>query len=148
MITLTPQQKLWELGFGPIIRAEFAKLSLPPAWGMAIACFESQFNPHALADTGGDAGRGCAWGLCQMTLETAREMGYLGEPEGLYNPHINAALAAKLCQGNMRRVGNEIRDVYAAYNSGRPYNKAPARTRAKADIVEALATKYASDRRQ
>lgn len=117
--------------YGPIIRRAFEAEGLPGAWGMAIACQESGFQPRAEVSTGGDARRGGSFGICQMSLATAQgDLGYLGGGEGLKDPLVNAQLAARYVKILIQRhKTNDLRDIAAAYNSGRPYATAPKSTR-------------------
>jgi soluble lytic murein transglycosylase-like protein len=116
-----------ETKYGPILRTAFEDEGLPGEWGMAFACQESRFDPNAESLTGGDGRRGGSYGLCQMSLATARgDLGYTGDDEGLKNPQLNAKLAAQYCKLLMKRLkSRDLRDIAAAYNSGRPFNEAP-----------------------
>lgn len=78
--------------------------------------------------TGGDGLRGGAYGLCQVTLKTAKGLGFVGPVELLLKPEVNADLAAKLVAQLHKRY-TQLADVAAAYNSGKPYAKAPQVTR-------------------
>lgn len=122
----TDREALW----GPVVRQAFEKEGLPGYWGMAIAAHESRFDPQAQALAGGDGRRGGSFGLCQVSLKTAAgEFGYTGDGEGLKDPVLNAQFAARLCKILTHRVGNDLKDIASAYNSGRPYADAPQSTR-------------------
>ena len=114
----------------PYLVAAFMKLDLPPEWGVAIARQESPFLAAAVNNSAGDAKRGGSMGLCQMSLLTARGLGYVGQPTGLLDPVVNAALAAALCKEIVTRLKTrDLADVASAYNSGKPFAKAPQSTR-------------------
>ncbi len=117
--------------YGPLIRAAFEAEGLPGHWGMALARQESAFEPSAQCLIGGDKKRGGSFGLCQMSLATAQgDLGYLGDGDGLKNPEVNTKLAAKFCKLLTKRLKTtELKDIAAAYNSGRPFAKAPKSTR-------------------
>ena len=108
----------------------FAAEGLPPEWGPAFARTESGFVADARATARGDALRGGSWGLTQVSYLTAKSLGYQGLPQGLIEPQLNAALAAKLCKKNMADYHvTSLQDVAALYNSGHRYANAPASTR-------------------
>ncbi len=113
-----------------ILVIAFQNEGLPTEWGLALARQESNFAPKALNMSAGDALRGGSWGLCQMSLKTARALGYVGAAEGLTDPQLNARLAAKLCKELVVRFRTtNLADVAAGYNSGKPFAKAPVSTR-------------------
>jgi soluble lytic murein transglycosylase-like protein len=115
--------------YGPILVAAFVSEGLPPEWGMAIARQESGFDPAAYVNTGGDAVRGGSRGLCQMSWLTAKGLGFLGQPEELFQPRVNADLAARLCKQLVRQFKtNDLRDIASGYNSGKPFARAPQPT--------------------
>ena len=120
----------------PIVATAFANRGLPPELGCAIARQESNWNPKATASNPKDIARGGAFGLCQMTLQTAQELGHKDiTVEQLYDPAINASLAAELCVANLKRIrvapgqtysdAARWADLFSMYNSGRVVSKAP-----------------------
>lgn len=129
--------------YGPILRDAFAELGLPPVWGIAIARQESAFRAGACNNSGGDAARGGSWGLCQVSLQTARALGFEGGPQHLLDPATNARLAAQLCSQLAARFGSNLIDVAAAYNSGKSYQHAPESARDYAERVLAFSQQYA-----
>lgn len=124
-----------EAKYLPVVATAFRNAGLPPELGCALARQESAWNPTATASHPGDLARGGAFGLCQMTLKTAREV--LGHrditPEQIFDPAVNAALAAELCVHNLESLAGvtysdtkaPLMDLAAMYNSGRRYDKAP-----------------------
>lgn len=120
-----------EAEFAPLAAEQFAKRQLPAALGPAIARQESGFIVKAQNMGPGDKERGGAHGLCQVTLATARALGWEGSVADLLLPEINCALAAELCVANMHSVktplGSDewIEDIAAMYNSGKVYKNAP-----------------------
>ena len=121
-----------ERAYGAILRAAFKAEGLPVEWGMAIARQESCFEPATKVLTGGDAALGGSYGLCCMSLDTAKGLGYTGIADGLLDPTTNATLAAKYCRQLCDQFGGDLgnlRDVAAGYNSGKPWAKAPKSTR-------------------
>lgn len=116
-----------ELAYLPILAQAFASRGLPPELGPALARKESAFNPLEDNQGPGDKELGGSYGLCQMSFQTAKGLGYSGTPEGLKDPYINAALAAELCAINWKAHKNLV-DVICMYNSGKPFMRAPTST--------------------
>lgn len=115
--------------YGPILVRTFVKHGLPGVWGVAIARHESAFIPSAANLVGKDGDRGGAWGLCQVTLRTARDLDPNITHQDLLVPGTNADIAARICaEANGRRPGSLV-DVLARYNSGVPYAQCPKKTR-------------------
>lgn len=104
--------------------------AVPPEWLVAFARVESSFRANAVNNSAADTARGGSRGLCQMSLQTARAIGFTGAPDDLLDPVVNAKMAATLISLNMRsfRVSS-LEDVAALYNSGKRFNKAPLSTR-------------------
>jgi soluble lytic murein transglycosylase-like protein len=94
---------------------------------------ESNFKPGAKNLTGGDLARGGAWGLAQMTLETAKGLvvatrsahpdlapilvRFDGTGPSLLDPDLNLLLAASLLASNYRQLRAWPAAVLA-YNRG------------------------------
>ncbi len=90
-----------------------------PALILAIIEQESDFNPRAYNPNDPNGG---AWGLMQMLLPTARDMGYAGDGPGLFDPPTAIALGVAYIgwiRGYLasRGVGGD-QAVIAAYNAG------------------------------
>lgn len=126
--------------------AAFRLYNLPPALGLAIAWVESSFNPHAVKLTAGDGKRGGAFGMCQMTLKTAKSIDPEATASELIDTAYNAKLAADLISRNARAYARIpgasepmsdmwVKDMASMYNSGRILKKAPVSTQAYAALV-------------
>lgn len=115
--------------YAPVLTRVFEEWGLPGPWGLAIARQESGFRASAVNQGPGDLRRGGAWGLCQMTLLTAQGLGFLGSAYGLLDPEKNANLAAQFICQLRDRYGLVLKECAAAYNSGKPFDRAPASTR-------------------
>lgn len=115
--------------YRPIIEEACRFYDIPAAWLLAIAQQESRLRAAVITMSGGDGARGGSYGLCQMSLATARGLGYEGSPSELLLPRVNAHLAAHLVGKDRKRFGPKLSDVSAAYNSGKPMSRAPATTR-------------------
>src|SRR5260370_32866700 len=79
-----------------IIRKAYSDAGVSPDLGVAIALHEGRgtLRPEAVNNTGGDAARGGSYGASQVSLQTARELGFKGTPQELLDPATNARYAA------------------------------------------------------
>jgi len=121
MVKLTVNQQ--------IIYDAFVAQGLPPELGLATAQLESAFNPNAGNITGGDGARGGAFGLGQITVETALALDRTATPAKLMNPQFNANLMARLTKENWVAAHGRVQDVISRYNSGRDFWRAPDGTK-------------------
>jgi soluble lytic murein transglycosylase-like protein len=93
--------------------------NVPALWLAAWIQTESSFNPNALSKEESNGTRG--YGLMQISSPgTAQQLGYSGDPAGLFDPDTNINLGAKLIGQLRRTYGDDVKRVYSAYNSGRP----------------------------
>ncbi len=93
--------------------------NVDPGLGLAICHHESGWDPNARSKpSASDEKYGGAYGLCQILPPTAKDLGFTGAPEELFNPHINAWLLASLTLRNSRVVGTGLRELIAAHNCG------------------------------
>lgn len=120
--------------FLPMVLRVAQEVGVSAALLAATIAKESNWNPSAINDTGGDAKRGGAYGLSQMTLRTAQGLGYKGDGQGLLDPETNVRLAARLHKANARLLSargdlSQLEDVIARYNSGKPFANAPTFTK-------------------
>lgn len=100
--------------------------TVPLALLLALAEHESNFDRCATNQTGGDAARGGAWGLFQVTLKTAEAyVGPLEKPELLLDVIVNTDVACRIIEADLVRFTGHLDDVICAYNSGKPKRKAP-----------------------
>lgn len=113
-----------------LARAAAASAGVPPGVMFAIIEIESNWNPSATNLTGGDAARGGAYGLTQMTLATARHFEPRITGQELLDPATNLRVAGKLMQDNARR-SRDPKDLAAMWNSGKTFDRAPEVTREK-----------------
>ena len=129
-----------------LVISRFVEAGLDPAFGCAIIEHESNWNPKARSPvTASDEKYGGAWGLCQLTLVTAKGLGYSGDGPGLWDPHVNCQYFIKLTQRNISQLHTvSIEDLISAHNSGKLYLHAPFTTRTQyVPIVKALYDKWA-----
>lgn len=121
---------------------KFHDANLNAAFGCAIIEHESNWNEKARSpSTASDEKYGGAWGLSQLLLSTAHDLGYVGQGEGLWDPAVNVDLFIKLTNRNLHHLHIvSINDLIAAHNSGKVFNSSPASTR---DVyVPAVRTLY------
>jgi soluble lytic murein transglycosylase-like protein len=154
-LRLLPTATMRRKRLQPFITEAWRSAGLLPSWGLAFAMCESEFRPWWVNKTHGDGRRGGAFGLYQMTLATARSLGFLGEPEELLDLDINAHMAIKLIKDDLMKRGFKgLRDIACGYNSNCTYARAPAKkvemgrvihdARGYADKVVSWQAKYAS----
>jgi soluble lytic murein transglycosylase-like protein len=83
---------------------------------LASVCFvESSYDIEA---TNVDDGDGDSLGVCQVKVETARTLGFLGTAVQLKNPRVNSYYAGKYLHHQLRRYGGNLHKAVASYNSG------------------------------
>lgn len=109
--------------YAPVLVRAFMQYGLPGVWGLAIAHQETDgtFNPNAKNLSGGDGQRGGSYGLCQVSLLTARHYEPGITPEELIVPGTNADIAARICLDANRRFPQSLMNVAAMYNDGKPF---------------------------
>ncbi len=78
----------------------------------AIIAVESMFDPNAIGDNGK------SFGLMQVQLETAKDMGFTGKKELLLDPQINIDYGTKYLKYQKDRYNGYEKFMIAAYNSG------------------------------
>ncbi len=104
----------------------FPRYGLNPKWGQSIALWENRgvLDPSRVNMTGGDAKRGGAWGLNQITLQTAREHGFTGDPKELLDPRKNVEWIARILSapidkhGKRRDKPKTLQEAASMWNSG------------------------------
>jgi soluble lytic murein transglycosylase-like protein len=60
-----------------------------------------------------------SYGLCQVMLPTARELGFNGEPEMLFVPHVSLHFGAMNLSRLIRWAEGDISKALEAYNGGK-----------------------------
>ena len=95
--------------------------AVDPVLIKAIVASESNFNPRAKRDEPriGDA----SYGLMQTLYRTARDMGYDGPPEGLFDPATSIEYGTRYLKRQLLRYGGATDFAIAAYNSGTAYKR-------------------------
>lgn len=88
--------------------------SVSPTILYAICLHESLGNPRALVATDGGS---ASYGLCQVKLKTARWLGFNVTPLDLYDPELNAHVAASYLSKQLARYSNYNKAI-SAYNAG------------------------------
>jgi hypothetical protein len=85
----------------------------------AVVAAESSFRPTAYRAEPhiGDA----SYGLMQTLYRTAKDMGYQGPADGLYDPATSLEFGTRYLAKQLRRYSGKIPYAVAAYNSGTAY---------------------------
>ena len=107
--------------FDTLIFDAATRHGVDPALIKAVMRAESNFDPNAVrhepyvAHIGGpDA----SYGLMQTLYSTARELGYTGTPEGLFNPGVSIEYGTRYLKRQLVRYNGDTEKAIAAYNAG------------------------------
>jgi soluble lytic murein transglycosylase-like protein len=110
-----------EHAYDVAIAAAAERWKVPVALIKAIIAKESEFQPRATALDRGDAARGGSYGLMQLSLETAHELGFRGTVQDLYDAAVNVNLGARYLRDLLSEAtagGYGVDSVISAYNAG------------------------------
>ncbi len=91
-------------------------LALPEGLLSAICYVESHHNIKAIHK---DDGNGNSVGVCQIKLQTARQMGFKGTEKQLMSPKVNVYYSGKYLKYQLSRR-NTVQEVISSYNAGKP----------------------------
>ncbi len=116
----------------PYLDAAILRYNLDPALIYGQTFVESSFRPDAFLDDR----NGGSYGLMQMSLPTARGLGYTGPAAGLYDPATNTDLGCHLMAQLLARFG-DYQSALAGYNAGP--NNLPAGQGYAAKVLDAAA---------
>jgi len=97
--------------FADIIEREAKAAGVPVELAHAIVAVESNYR----IDVTGRAGE---IGLMQIKPATARDMGFEGDANALYNPAVNIKYGMKYLAGAERRGGGTLCGTILKYNAG------------------------------
>lgn len=107
--------------------------------------YESAFFDHYIDGREGVPGfkygpiAACSFGLLQIILETALEMGFDGQPQDLFVPRIGLSWGARKMQQLLVWSGGDYKAALGAYNGGQVGNRtAPYRNQGYIDAVYEL----------
>lgn len=105
-----------EDAYDGIIRPMAAQQRVPVALVKAVIAHESRFVPTAVRGEPqlNDASRG----LMQLLFATARELGFNGEADALFNPGVNIPLGVRYLAQQLARAGGDWAGAVSAYNGG------------------------------
>lgn len=108
--------------FDPIIWNKARSHGVDPVLVKAVVAAESNFNARAFRAEPqiNDA----SYGLMQTLYATAKDMGYAGPPEGLYDPATSVEYGTRYLKRQLVRYQGRTPFAVAAYNSGTAYQKA------------------------
>lgn len=103
---------------------------------------ESSWDPRAFREEPAINDR--SRGLMQILEGTARDVGFTGDPDDLFDPDVNCRWGLKFFLAKLKQYGWQIEDAIEAYNAG--HAKAPGafptQTTDYARAVEAHAKHY------
>jgi hypothetical protein len=105
--------------FDSLIRSIASRHAVDPFLVKAVIAAESSFDPRAFRNEPQiqDASRG----LMQTLYATARDMGYTGAPEGLFDPATSIEYGTRYLKRQLLRYSGDTARAVAAYNSGTAY---------------------------
>jgi soluble lytic murein transglycosylase-like protein len=66
-----------------------------------------------------------SYGLCQVMFPVAVELGYVGEPEGLFVPSVALDMGCMKLAELLKWSGGNVEAALASYNGGKVGNAAP-----------------------
>lgn len=107
--------------FDTLIFDAAGRHAVDPALIKAVMKAESNFNSRAFRRepfvrhlNGPDA----SYGLMQTLFTTARELGYSGAPEGLFNPETSIEFGTRYLKRQLIRYNGDPEKAISAYNAG------------------------------
>ncbi len=108
--------------FDSLINQVASRHGVDPFLVKAVVAAESSFDPRAYRAEPqiNDA----SWGLMQTLYATARDMGYQGAPEGLFDPATSIEYGTRYLKRQLIRYSGDTPRAVAAYNSGTAYTRA------------------------
>lgn len=92
-----------------------AQYHLPSNLLLSLCTIESQLNVNAYHK---DDGSHNSVGVCQLSPDTARSLGYRGAEKDLYAPELNIHYAGLYLYNQLHRYSGDHSAGIAAYNSG------------------------------
>jgi hypothetical protein len=105
--------------FDQLIWQTAGRHGVDPPLVKAVVAAESSFQPKAYRAE--PHIKDASYGLMQTLFATAKDMGYTGTPEGLYDPATSLEFGTRYLAKQLRRYNGQIPHAVAAYNSGTAY---------------------------
>lgn len=99
--------------FDELIRKYSGLYQIPEAWIRATIETESSYRSEVVSADGG-------YGLMQVTEPTARGLGFAGNMSQMLDPDTNLRYGVALLSQLRARLGDNLSQIYSAYNSGSP----------------------------
>lgn len=105
-----------ETKYDQIIDLNATSFGVPASLIKAVIAKESSFRPQAFKSEPHikDASRG----LMQVLLQTARNLGFKGKADDLFDPKLNIYYGTYLLSQNLKTAGGKVNVAVAAYNAG------------------------------
>lgn len=94
-----------------------ARLSRIPTTLLRAVCWVESNHRTVKTKSDGVDGRN-SYGICQLKLQTARDMGFTGTAKELMQPHWNIYYAAQYLGYQLRRYHGNVKKAVKAYNRG------------------------------
>lgn len=122
--TAKPPKRLSKKELSPIINKTAQAYGVEPKLIEAIIMAESGGNQYAYRYE--PKLKTASLGVGQQLLTTARQLGFEGDPEELYDPNVGTEFIGKYIADQRRRFGdradlNDPLTVYRSYNTGNPW---------------------------
>jgi len=114
VVVATPEQKR-VMSYCDLIMQKGMLNAVEPAVIAAIIGTESSGDPRATNWEGQTWGY--AYGLMQVLFSTAQQMGYTGDPEGLFQPETNIEYGTRYLRHQRSRYAT-LAEAIAGYNAG------------------------------
>lgn len=92
-----------------------AQFNLPPGLLSSLCYVESRHDLNAYHS---DDGRGNSVGICQIKIDTAKDLGFKGTEKELMKPENNIYYAGAYLQHQRTRYNGSITKAVIAYNIG------------------------------
>lgn len=113
--------------YSQLILSIAKSMGVPGALLLAICTHESNLNNTIVVYDNGSP----SYGLCQIKLDTAKSLGFVGSAPELMKPRVNVKYSALYLKMQLERYDGDWCKATAAYNSGtyNPSNKVPGKPR-------------------
>ena len=100
-----------------ILRKAEVKYKFPTGLLTAMASVESGLNHKAFVEADGVGGRS-SFGLLQVQLGSARQVGFKDSPQELMKHHVNVEYAAKYLDWLLKTHENDLAWALVCFNAG------------------------------
>lgn len=102
--------------YNNLINKYASRFNVPPEIVKAVISVESNYKNKAVGPD--DYGSRSSYGLMQIQIETAKDIGYKGDIEGLFNPEVNIAFGIKYLRNCIAWANGNLYTALDMYNRG------------------------------